>query len=100
MANFSQNEARWLSGSNLAGFSRIAVLLLGFLKVDILIDAVTPYGEDWARTILGSLCCVCIEDTTLTVSLSTHECKLISANVKRNFKNFNGGGGGGVLVRN
>ena len=62
-----------------------------------MIDAVTPYGEDWARTILGSLCCVCIEDTTLTVSLSlsTHECKLISANVKRNFKNFNGGGGRG-----
>ena len=39
---------------------------------------------------------VCIEDITLTVSLSlsTHECKLISANVKRNFKNFNGAGGG------
>ena len=72
LANFSQNEARRLSGSNLAGFSRIAVLLLGFLKGDIRIDAVTPYGEDWARTILGSLCCVCIEDTTLTVSLSLH----------------------------
>lgn len=58
-----------------------------------MIDAVTPYGEDWARTILGSLCCV--EDITLTVSLSlsTHEC-----NVKRNFKNFNGGGGGGCLL--
>lgn len=54
--------------SNLAGLSRIAVLLLGFLKGDIMIDAVTPYGEDWARTILGSLCCV--GDITLTVSLS------------------------------
>lgn len=70
LANFSQNEARWLSGSNLAGFSRIAVLLLGFLKGDIMIDAVTPYGEDWARTILGSLRCVCVGHNSHSVSLS------------------------------